>query len=44
MRKPNFTSASSSLKPSARNIWACISLSYIRSEPPPTSTPLITIS
>ena len=44
IKNPKRCCASSGVKPSASNIFACNSESLIRSEPPPTSLPSSTIS
>ncbi len=44
MRNPNFSSHSSFVSPSTSNIFACRFLSWILTEPPPSSTPLRTMS
>ena len=43
-RKPNFFCASSGPMPSSSNTVDCMSLRWIRTEPPPTSEPFRTMS
>mmetsp|Transcript_13138 Transcript_13138/g.44488 ORF Transcript_13138/g.44488 Transcript_13138/m.44488 type:complete len:337 (+) Transcript_13138:356-1366(+) len=43
-RNPNWRCASSGVKPRSLKVFICISRSWMRMDPPPTSTPLMTMS